>query len=367
VGVTPGVLSKRALDILNRAGEIKSEIDFCRGGLAKEMRHFMGWLGEHLRAELQLEAWEDPEVRAEEGSVGLYLFPHTWRLGETYVAFSLGWPSPLNEIENNPGVMFHVPAQELFPPRNELLNRLRPKLKRTGFIDHAAFDTDPAFPLWNEIRPEEFHTDSGFDLDSFVKAIVEGFQRLMEVEPLIEDAFRSLLVKQLQLPSERGLKTIAFLDTETEGSGSASRMTQLAIVNVAYDPEEDAVVGILKEYFMDAGQSLDKTEARATLERAEFIVAHNISFDRPLLARNLLGTEKMKWCCSLRDLEWKQLLEVQSASLETLIGKVGLKYDQDHTARADARVLRSLLALKHNGGRTYLGRLLDKAQAVTLT
>jgi hypothetical protein len=35
-----GNLSKRALDILNRASEVKSAIDFCGedGGLPKEMR-----------------------------------------------------------------------------------------------------------------------------------------------------------------------------------------------------------------------------------------------------------------------------------------------------------------------------------------
>jgi DNA polymerase III epsilon subunit-like protein len=140
-------------------------------------------------------------------------------------------------------------------------------------------------------------------------------------------------------------------------------MTQLAIMNVAYDAEADAVVGILEEYFMDAGQTLDETEARGALERADFIVAHNaFSADKPLLARHLTGTEKMKWLCSFRGIEWKQLLGIQSVSLETLMGKAGLRYEQDHNARADARDLKRLLSLKHKG-RTYLGRLLDCAEA----
>jgi hypothetical protein len=44
------------------------------------------------------------------------------------------------------------------------------------------------------------------------------------------------------------------------------------------------------------------------------------------------------------------------------MGKAGLRYEQDHHARADARDLRKLLAVKHNG-RTYLGRLLDSTEA----
>jgi hypothetical protein len=46
-----GILSKRVLDVLSHATEIKSEIDFCDedGGLQKEMYHFAEWLGDHLR------------------------------------------------------------------------------------------------------------------------------------------------------------------------------------------------------------------------------------------------------------------------------------------------------------------------------
>ena len=44
------------------------------------------------------------------------------------------------------------------------------------------------------------------------------------------------------------------------------------------------------------------------------------------------------------------------------MGKAGLRYEQDHNARADARDLKRLLSVKHKG-RTYLGRLLDNAQA----
>ena len=58
----------------------------------------------------------------------------------------------------------------------------------------------------------------------------------------------------------------------------------------------------------------------------------------------------------------KELLGIQSESLETLMGKAGLRYEQDHNARADARDLKRLLSLKHKG-RTYLGRLLEGTQA----
>jgi hypothetical protein len=72
---------------------------------------------------------------------------------------------------------------------------------------------------------------------------------------------------------DRVLKTIAILDTEWDGSGPSRRMTELAIVNVAYDADEDAVLGILDEYSMGAGQSLDESKSRSILDKADFIVA----------------------------------------------------------------------------------------------
>jgi hypothetical protein len=150
-------------------------------------------------------------------------------------------------------VQLYLPAADVFPPRNELLSQLRPKLKLTGFTDYfEQSDPDPSCPIWKNIQLEEFHRETGFDLDSFVVAIVDGFRHLVAVEGLIDDAFRSLPEKQLPLPSEHRLKTIAILDTECEGSGAARRMTELAIVNVAYDPEEDVIVGVLEDYFMEA-------------------------------------------------------------------------------------------------------------------
>ena len=165
-----GILSNRALDILNRAGEIKSEIDFCGedGGLPEEKRRFMEWLGDHLRFELQREEWEEPYVETTEDGVGLYLYSPTWRLpDDDYVAFSFWWPNLLEE--DSPCVQLCLPAEDIFPPRNELLNRLRPSLRRSGFRDHYEHgDTDPAYPIWKNIRLPEFHTELGFDLDSFV-------------------------------------------------------------------------------------------------------------------------------------------------------------------------------------------------------
>jgi hypothetical protein len=89
------------------------------------------------------------------------------------------------------------------------------------------------------------------------------------------------------------------------------------------------------------------------------ILRTKISKYPSLLDRELPGIEKSKWICSFRGIDWKRLIGVQSASQNTLMGNAGLRDKQDHHARADAHDLKRLLAQKHEGGRTFLGRLLD--------
>ena len=286
--------------------------------------------------------------------MSLDLYSATWRLpDEEQVAFSFAWPncSSTRRASNS-----------TFRPRTCSSREIN---YSTGFGQGERDDPDPSCPIWKYIRLEEFHGESGFDLDSFAAAIIDGFRGLMEVEPLIEDAFRYLPEKPLPAPKERRLRTIAFLDTECDGSGIERRLTELAIVNVAYDVDGDEVVGLLDEYCMGRGEKLDEPKARSVLERAEFTVAHN-RFSPTLLAGHLPGTEGLHWLCSFREIAWKQVLGIQSESLEALMGKAGLRYEQDHNACADARDLKNLLAVKHNG-RTFLGRLLDGAEASTST
>ena len=75
-------------------------------------------------------------------------------------------------------------------------------------IPYEQGDPVASFPLWKDIRLEEFHKKLGFDLDSFVAAIVEGFRALMEVEQMIEHTFQSLPNKPSPRPSVATTKSI---------------------------------------------------------------------------------------------------------------------------------------------------------------
>jgi hypothetical protein len=316
------------------------------------------WLGDYVKFELQRQTWETyVESFPDEGAT-LFIFPPTWRLPgiDDYVAFSFYWPN--DSLGEAPCVQLYLPAEERFPNRNQLLSRIRPQLKRAGFTDHyeGEDDPDPSCPLWRDVRLE-FGGQAGIDLPPILAAILKGFQELMEAETVIGEVFRS--IPPPPPPSERKLKTIAFLDTEWIGQEPARKMTELAIVNVAYDAIEDEVVGVLEEYVMRKGEPFHKVKARALLERAHRIVAHNSSGDQSILERELPGIKKSKWLCSFHGVEWRRLMGVQSARQSNLMGKAGLRYEQDHHARADAHDLKRLLSQKHEGGRTYLGRLLD--------
>jgi DNA polymerase-3 subunit epsilon len=322
------------------------------------------WLGNYLRRELQIHNWKvDVELFEDEGGT-LYLVPLSWRLPGTtneYVAFSFYWSN--DSTGEDPCVQLYLPTEDLFQPRNELLNQIRPLLMRAGFTDHFEGEEDPdrTCPLWKYIRLE-LGEQNGLDLPRMLSGILQGFQALMTVGNLITDARQSLPCPPP--PYEHQLQTIAFLDTEWKGDDPTRAMTELAIVNVAYDPLKDEVVGILEEYAMEAGDKLKPTTARALLERAHRIVAHNASRDLTLLDRELPGVEKKKWVCSLHGMEWRQLTGVRSAGQKSLVARAGLRVEQDHHARADAHDLRRLLAQKHDDGRTYLRHLLDGEAAV---
>jgi hypothetical protein len=323
------------------------------------------WLGDHLKCELQLPAWETYlESFPDEGAT-LYLFPSAWRLPgiDDYVAFSVWWS---NDSQGEaPCIQLYLPAEERFPNRNQLLSQIRQPLNGAGFTDRyeGEEDPDPRCPLWKYISVE-LSGQNGIGLARTLSAIVSGFRELMEVEAAVGEIFR--LQPPPPPPCERRLKTIAFLDTEWTGKEPARRMTELAIISVAYDPISDEVLGILDEYVMRKGKRLDKIKARSLLEKAHRIVAHNCGSDQSLLDRQLPDIEKNKWLCSFRGVEWKRLMGVQSASQSSLMGRAGLRYEQDHHARADADDLKRLLAQKHEGGRTYLGRLLDGEAQKTL-
>jgi len=296
----------------------------------------------------------------EEGAfVCLNLFPENWRLpDEEFVAFGVAWCNPFTEQWADPYVFLRVPLEDAFQGRNRLLNLVRLPMIDRGFED----DGDPYYPICKYLDAEEFQSASGFDADGFAAAAVEGLRDMLPMSELIDKLFASPCVAPPPR-TKRLLKTVAFVDTETSGNGNRARMTELAIINAAYDEIGDEIVERLEEYSLNAPTKLDETKTRSMLAGASAIVAHNAEFDRGVLERVLPGVEKLPWLDSCHGIDWKGLTGTDSASLESLLSLEGLAAAQQHTALADAHDLLRLLAVQRDG-KTYLARLLNVAKPI---
>jgi DNA polymerase III subunit epsilon len=318
---------------------------------------------------LDLDHWKQ-KVETEESFIWLNLFPEAWRLSSgEFVAFGIAWCNPFNNEEaEEPYCYVRVPPSDVFPQRDKLLRQVRPALVKIGFEDHLSDDDAlPLWPLWKYFPLDSFRSASGFDADTFVMRVVETFRGLLPTAGLIDQVLKSVPAKTPPPPPvQRRLKTIAFVDTETTGTGAASKMTELAIINAAYDEISDQIVGVLEEYSFKPPKKLDEVKSLLLLARAEIVVAHNAEFDRGVLARALPGAEKRPWRCSWHGIDWKNVIEVHSESLETLLSAEGLRSGQEHSALGDANDLLRLLAVQHDG-KSHLARLLSNSRSAIAT
>ena len=177
--------------------------------------------------------------------------------------------------------------------------------------------------------------------------------------------------KKLSKPeSERSDQDLAviFLDVETTGLDfKEHQVIQLCLRPVLINSEDYSVTGVAKSIVLNqdpgaplteeikkltnisdeelAGQSIDWSWVRKTLERSDFIVCHNARFDRgmvesELAKANLPATENL-WACSMDQIFWRDFCR-PSRSLEVLCAWSGFFYDS-HQAANDVDALIHLL------------------------
>ena len=121
----------------------------------------------------------------------------------------------------------------------------------------------------------------------------------------------------------------AFVDGETTGfSPARDEVIELAVILFRFHPSTGEGLGVVDEFSGlqepsrpipvgatavhgitdDAvrGRALDHKRALGLLTRAEFLVAHNASFDRGFVVRMYPGLGPKPWMCSLRDIDWRR-------------------------------------------------------------
>jgi DNA polymerase III subunit epsilon len=124
-------------------------------------------------------------------------------------------------------------------------------------------------------------------------------------------------------------------------------------------PEIVRITGITDEVLK--GKRIDWSEVAARLEKAQIILAHNASFDRPFVDRKAPLSVSKIWGCSFKQIDWTSK-GFPSQKLEILAIYHGF-FSTAHRALADADALLHLLSMPDpQVGEPYLKELLENAR-----
>ena len=176
-----------------------------------------------------------------------------------------------------------------------------------------------------------------------------------------------------------------FVDCETTGLCTATDgLTELACIPFSYlsdgrvttvheeaalisfndpgrpiPPEVSTLTGITND--MVAGQKIDGDRVRELVEEADIILAHNASFDRPMLERFWPVFSERPWGCTWADVDWGAE-KIKVTKLDYLVFQFGYFFD-GHRAADDARAgLHLLTCMLPVSGKPVFTALLEKAR-----
>jgi len=181
------------------------------------------------------------------------------------------------------------------------------------------------------------------------------------------------LIRRLQMPDRfndpqgGAVKRALVIDVETTGlSTENDDVVQLAMLPFDYEAESGLILTVHKAMAFDslrepavpisaeaslitgitdkmvAGKSIDDAAVANVVANANLIIAHNASFDRPMVERHWNCFAEKPWACTLTSVDW--LREgYGSGKLEYLGMQFGWFYD-GHQAMADCEACLALLA-----------------------
>ncbi len=182
-------------------------------------------------------------------------------------------------------------------------------------------------------------------------------------------------------PIDPSWKIAAFVDVETTGLGSDDEMIELAILIFSFDPQTGEIKSIIDQYVglrepgcpihpaaakrhritpsMLKGKQLDDELVLSILDQAEFIVAHNVSFDKRFICTQYPSLSEKLWLCSLYGVDWKSK-GFKKRTLEALLRAHRISITTKHRAEADARAALTLLSMTGKDNKTYFSELVHE-------
>jgi DNA polymerase-3 subunit epsilon len=105
------------------------------------------------------------------------------------------------------------------------------------------------------------------------------------------------------------------------------------------------------------GKQLDRQKVEALLHTAEFIVAHNASFDRGFITKLFPLSEQKTWVCSMSGVDWRGR-GFTSRGLQNLLRDHNICVKRAHRAEDDVIATLELLSRCDVNGRHYFADLL---------
>ena len=207
----------------------------------------------------------------------------------------------------------------------------------------------------------------------------------LEDDPDIRVLKRIKLRDQYHEPDGSQVLKGLYVDCETTGlCTSTDGVTELALIPFSYladgriinvheeaalislndpgrpiPPEVTELTGITDA--MVAGQQVDGDRVREFVEEADIILAHNASFDRPILERFWPIFSERPWGCTWADVDWRAE-KIKAAKLDYLSFQFGYFFD-GHRAADDARAgIHLLTCMLPVSGKLVFSSLLEKAR-----
>lgn len=107
------------------------------------------------------------------------------------------------------------------------------------------------------------------------------------------------------------------------------------------------------------GKTFDDIKIKAMLNEADFLIAHNASFDRNFISKMYPEVEDASWYCSMNGINWKKH-GFASKSLQKLLSAQNINTEVSHRGLGDVISVYNLLNRKKEADqRTYLSELLS--------